>query len=80
MCNLVFYRQRGIGGAGIAYSHSGEDKANSYNEMLTIAENGYTLQLKGFGMPMMGGVGRDLLSQQGAAEYYWSLLIRPLQE
>jgi len=70
----------GIGAAGIAYSHSGEDKANSYNEMLTIAENGYTLQLKGFGMPMMGGVGRDPISQQGAAEYYWSLLIRPLQE
>lgn len=48
--------------------------------MLIIVEDGYTLQLKGFGMPMLGGVGRDPLSQQGAAEYYWSLLIRSLQE
>jgi len=69
----------GLGGAGIAYSHSGEDKGNSYNEMLTVVEEGYTLQLKGFGMPMLGGVGQDPLSQQGAAEYFWGLLIRPLQ-
>jgi hypothetical protein len=29
---------------------------------------------------MYGERSEDALSQQGAAEYYWSLFIRPLQE
>ena len=72
--------QGGLGAAGIAFSHSGEEKGNGFNEILSIVDDSYTLQLKPMGMPMFSGVGRENLSQQGAAEYYWSLLIRPLQE
>lgn len=74
----VWYGGDSFGSSGIAYSQSGEP--GSYNESLSVVDDGYTLQLKPFGMPTFGGVGEDALSQQGAAEYYWSMLIRPLQE
>ena len=64
----------------IAYSHSGDVQSNSINESLSVVDDGYTLQLKPLGMQMYGGHSEDALSQQGAAEYYWSLFIRPLQE
>jgi hypothetical protein len=68
-----------LGSPGIAYSESGDARGNSFNESLSIADDGYTLQLKPLGLPMSGGGRVDALSPQGAAEYYWGLLIRPLQ-
>ncbi|MFB4204859.1 hypothetical protein KBTX_03206 [wastewater metagenome] len=64
---------------GIAFSHSGEGERNSFNEQLTVTDDGYTLQLKPLGMQFHDGSRDKALSQQGAAEYYWELLIRPLQ-
>lgn len=69
-----------FGSPGIAYSQSGEAPRNSYNEFLSVVDDGYTLQLKPLGMQMFGDHRGDALTQQGAAEYYWSLFIRPLQE
>ena len=69
----------GFTSRGIAYSQSSDVSRNSFNESLSIVDDGYTLQLKSLGMQSYG-VGRDqALSQQGAAEYYWEILIRPLQ-
>jgi hypothetical protein len=69
----------GFTSRGIAYSQSSDVSRNSFNESLSVADDGYTLQLKALGTQSYGG-GRDqVLSPQGAAEYYWAILIRPLQ-
>lgn len=75
----VWYGEGSFGSSGIAYSQSGEVQRNSFNESLSVVDDGYTLQLKPLGLPMFGDSREDALSQQGAAEYYWSLFIRPMQ-
>lgn len=70
---------RGNFGSSIAYSYSGEHHENSFNESLSVIDDGYTLQLKPLGMSMLGGHREESFSQQGAAEFYWNMLIHPLQ-
>jgi hypothetical protein len=77
---LVWYSERGSVPPAIYYSESGDVQDNSYNESLSVTDDGYTLQLKPLGIQSFGNHGDSVLSQQGAAEYYWSLFIRPLQE
>jgi hypothetical protein len=77
-CSVWYGGGRGLG-AGILYSNSGEGAGNSYNESLSVEEDGHTLSLKPLGMASYGE-SKQALSQEGAAELYWSLLIRPLQE
>jgi len=76
----VYYGDGTVGSPGIAYSQSGDVHRNSFNESLSVEDNGYTLQLKPLGMQVFSDHREEALSQQGAAEYYWSLFIRPLQE
>jgi len=76
----VYYGEGTVGSPGIAYSQSGDVQRNSFNESLSVEDNGYTLQLKPLGMQIFNDRREEALSQQGAAEYYWSLFIRPLQE
>jgi hypothetical protein len=70
----------GLGGysKGISYSHQISTSNNSLNESLSIADDGAALSLKPLGMPMTLQSNRNL-TVEAAAEYYWSLLIRPLQ-
>lgn len=68
-----------IGSPGIAFSNSGEVTRNSYNESLNVEDDGYTLLLRPIGMHFYGGDRDRNLTQQGAAEYFWEILIRPLQ-
>lgn len=64
---------------GIAYSGNENSSDNSYNEILDIQTGAHRLMWR----PQMGAfTGRDPakgLSQEGAAEHLWSLLIAPLQ-
>lgn len=76
----VYYGNSGFGSSGIAFSHTANIQRNSFNEQFTVIDDGYTLQLKPMGMQMYGNRNDEALSQQGAAEYYWSLFIRPLQQ
>jgi hypothetical protein len=76
----VYYGEGVLGSPGIAFSHSGDVRRNSYNESLSVIDNGYTLQLNPLGMQFFNSRADEALTQQGAAEYYWSLFIRPLQE
>jgi hypothetical protein len=76
----VYYGEGTLGSPGIVYSQSGDVQRNSFNESLSVVANGYTLQLKPLGMQIFNDRRGEALSQQGAAEYYWSLFIRPLQE
>lgn len=75
-CSVVVGGQASFGGNGIRYSNSGEVSRNSFNEQLTVGDDGYTLHLKG---GYLQGQDRSL-TEQGAAELYWDLLIRPLQQ
>jgi hypothetical protein len=63
--------------SNIAYSQSENAPRNSFNESLSVIDDGYTLQLKPLGMQFIRS--DKPLSQQGAAEYYWEMLVRPLQ-
>ena len=75
----------GFGGRGsdsIMYSNADHDfgGGNSYNESLSIDVGEQLLGLK----PMTGGLRRGefqdrVLTQEGAAEFYWEMLIEPLQ-
>lgn len=65
-------------GRGISYSHSTGGSGNSWNEMLTVENDEQRQFLRSMGISMTGE--RDQkLSLEGAAEFYWSMLIAPLQ-
>lgn len=65
----------------ISYSNNPDSPRNSMNESMSVEADGYALHLKPMGMLHTFGRNDDgLLSPQGAAEYYWSALIRPLQQ
>ncbi len=64
--------------SGIKYSNSAEARGSSFNELLSVGHDDQALFLKPLGM---GSFGRhaDRLSEQGAAELLWEILISPLQ-
>lgn len=65
---------------GIAYFGGITTSRNQYNDSLSINNDGYSLHLKPWGMAHLDrGKTPDSLTQEGAAEYYWSMLIGPLQ-
>lgn len=47
------------------------------HEQLSVKDNGYTLNLHPLGMSLRS---QESLSVEGAAEYFWELFIKPLQE
>lgn len=65
---------------GIAFSHDASTRGNSFNEMLHIETDGHLLFFKSMGMQSYGQNRDEKLSQEGAAESFWSQLIRPLQD
>lgn len=79
-CSVRYGGENSLGSRGIVYSYSGDIQTNIYNEALDITDDGYTLLLKPLGLQLFGDRRQETLSQQGAAEYYWSLFIRVLQE
>jgi len=76
-CNI--YYGRDFFTNGIAYSNSESISGGSYNELLNINDDGYSLFLKPLGMQMFTMQNDDNLSKKEAAEYFWSILIKPLQ-
>ncbi|AUX69169.1 hypothetical protein CHX26_06335 [Porphyrobacter sp. HT-58-2] len=71
-----------MGGAhfasGIAYSADETNDSNSFNENLNVEADEQMLYLKAMGMAFRRSVD-EKLSQEGAAELYWGMLIEPLQ-
>lgn len=72
-------RLGGAFGHGISYSNSDNADNNGMNEQLTAGADDQTQFLSAMGLPIMGNQQDAKLTFEGAAEYYWSLLIRPLQ-
>ncbi|MFL5328589.1 MAG: toll/interleukin-1 receptor domain-containing protein [Gemmataceae bacterium] len=70
----------GMMGKHISYSQQ-PDSTNSFNESMDVADDGYSLFMRpSMGMWRSGSDGtKSQLSAQGAAEYFWSMLIEPLQ-
>lgn len=80
-CAIRYGGSRGFG-RGITYSGDTHSMSNSYNEQLTVEADDQSLFLKPGGMRMYM-TGRqnqtEHLTFDGAAEYYWEMLMEPLQ-
>jgi hypothetical protein len=66
----------------IAYASGDSGPDNSYNEVLSIADDGYSLLLKPFGLlsfEASGAPGGKALTQEEAAEYLWAMLLKRLR-
>jgi hypothetical protein len=70
----------GAFGRGITYSSNDRADDNSMNESLSVEADEQGLFLKALGMAHFGAHQDRHLSDEGAAEYYWSLFVRPVQE
>ena len=66
-------------GGGIGYSVGDSGGDNSYNESLTVRDDGYTLFLKPLGSAFYAGDNEEQMTFEGAAEYLWGIFIEPLQ-
>jgi hypothetical protein len=78
-CKIWYGGKRAFPG-GLVYSNNADAMSdNSHNESLSVENDGYTLYLKPLGMPSFGTRAKEQLTEEGAAEYLWSLLIGPLQ-
>ncbi len=76
----IWYGGRTSFTSGILYSSNADSTSDgSYNESLSAENDGYSLHLKPLGMAHYGNPPVKQLTEEGAAEYLWSLLIEPLQ-
>lgn len=69
----------GMLSSGINYTQGHSTSSNSLNESMSVEADDETLYIKPFGMSMMGNNQEQKLSQEGAAEHFWSMLIEPLR-
>jgi hypothetical protein len=65
-------------GPGIYYSQGHSYSTNSFNESLSVEADDQALYLRTLGMSLRGQSNQKL-SQEGAAEAFWDLIIAPLQ-
>lgn len=65
----------------IRYAHSSSIGDNSYNESMSVEDDGYMIFLKPMGMSFrkQGEKENRHLSQEGASEYFWEMLVENLQ-
>jgi len=77
-CKIWLGDRRGFGG-GIAYSTDLSHGDSSYNESLSIADDGYTMFLKPMGMGFRQTRKESNFTFEGAAEYLWEMFIELLQ-
>lgn len=76
----IWYGGRSSYSSGILYSNNPDlNTDTTYNESLSVESDGYSLYLKPLGMPHYGKVPGKQLTEEGASEYLWELLIGPLQ-
>jgi len=76
-CRIWFGGRTSLMG-GILYSTS-DLGDNSYNDSLSVADNGYSLFLKPSGMAYRAGAGKEQLDPREEAEYYWDGFVEPLR-
>lgn len=69
----------GMMGRSIGFSYNDQASDNCFNENLTVEADDQHVFLRSLGMAMHRGETERNLTQEGAAELYWSLLIHILQ-
>lgn len=69
----------GMIGRGISFSYNDQASDNSMNESMSVESDDQGLYLKALGFGRIASDGDRHLTFEGAAEYYWSLLVEPLQ-
>ena len=67
------------GAKGIFFSHAGVGDGNSYNESMSVGDDGFTLHLEPLGFSHLSHQGSGALTLEGAAEYYWTLFVEQLR-
>jgi hypothetical protein len=67
-------------GGDIAFSNSGLGNGTSFNESISVSDDGHLLGLKPFGMASFSAQRDQPLTLEGAAEYFWAMFIHPLQQ
>jgi hypothetical protein len=73
-------RRGGSFSKGIKYSQDDNAPANTMNEEISPASDEQSMWLKPMGMQLRAGADeRSKLTMQGASEFYWALLMEPLQ-
>jgi TIR domain len=77
-CKIWLGDRRGSIG-GIAYSTDLSHGDNSYNESMSVANDGYAMFLKPMGISFRHQDRESKLTFEGAAEYLWEIFIEPLQ-
>lgn len=65
------------GTIGFSFNESRDD--GSYNEMIRVEDDGYSLFLKAMGIQLQHRAGNAPLTNEGGAEYLWRMFIEPLQ-
>ncbi|OAI31382.1 hypothetical protein A1351_21790, partial [Methylosinus sp. R-45379] len=75
-CKIVL---GGMFGKGISFSYNDQASDSSSNEHLSVDADEQGLYLKSLGMASMGRNRDRHLTCDGGSEYYWSLLMDPLQ-
>jgi len=78
-CECMIYIGSLLSPNSINYSYQISLSKNMLNESLNVISNGHMLLLKALGMSTFRPAGDGEMSQGGAAEFYWHLLIAPLQ-
>ena len=68
-----------FGANGIYFSSAGLGHGNSYNEAMSVSDDGYSLLLKPLGLAHFVQAPDTLLTMEGAAEYFWSLFVERLR-
>lgn len=77
----IWLATRGSFMHGIVYASNAGSNDDSFNDSMSVAEDGYMLGLKTMGISYMGipRNGDEMLTPQGGAEHYWAMLIQRLQ-
>jgi len=75
----IWYGADGFSSGDIRFSSSETTERNSFNESVRVEDDGYSMHLKPLGMQMHSGNRGEALSQEGVAEYFWSMVIQRLQ-
>jgi hypothetical protein len=72
---------RGSFSGGIAFKsgRSFNDNDNSFNESLSVSDDGHTMFLQSIGFAVSSFGDNKKMTLEGAGEFYWELFIRPLQ-
>jgi hypothetical protein len=67
------------GPSSIVFSYSGVGQKNSFNENMSVEDTGNMLGLRPMGMLRHQVNEKELLTNEGAAEYFWSMFFEPVQ-